>query len=42
MCGCYRFKSVDNPIISGCLGWILNDKGNVVAVVKLSGKIIKE
>lgn len=34
-----RFVKHSNPIQSNWIGWIENSKGQLVAIVKLSGKI---
>lgn len=36
----YSFFEHTYPIESGYKGYILNEKGNIVAVVKLDGRII--
>ena len=37
----YRFVKHVNPIQSNVQGWIENEHGNIVAVVKLDGRIVE-
>ena len=36
----YTFFEHTNPIQSGYKGYILNEKGNIVAYIKLDGRIL--
>lgn len=36
----YTFFEHANPIQSGYKGYILNEKGNIIAYIKLDGKIL--
>jgi len=38
----YTFFEHPNPIQSGVKGYILNNRGNIVAYIKLSGNIVSK
>ena len=36
--GCKFIKHI-NPMVSGWVGWIENEQGNIIAIIKVDGRI---